>query len=192
MFPGDISTFRGITSPAYQNSPEESNPVSPGKLESISPSSKLIPSRFWKLIPRRARTRRPTLFKELFPQQDITGLSSAKSHGKVVVNVVLSYPQRSLFTLPIQQRYPQQSYYQHSARHHSSHRVLLSSMIARVSFLPAESSIRQVYSATESSSPTGILAVIIPSGSKIYSSTSAQDTTFRHSSRIHFPRQKHT
>ena len=42
--------------------------------------------------------------KGLFPYQDITGLSSAKSQGKVVVNVVLSYPQRSLFTLPIQQQ----------------------------------------------------------------------------------------
>ena len=135
-------------------------------MEFISPSSKLIPSKFWKLILHRTRTRRLAWFKELFPQQDITGLSSAKNQGKVVVNVVLPYPQRSLFTLPIQQRYPQQSYYQHSARHPSSHRVLLPSMVARVSFLPVESSICQVYFATKSSSPTGILAVIIPSGSK--------------------------
>ena len=48
--PAVHQTFKGITSPAVQNSPEEPNPVSPGKLEFISPNSKLIPSRFWKLI----------------------------------------------------------------------------------------------------------------------------------------------
>ena len=50
------------------------------------------------------------------------------------------------------------SYYQHSAKHLYSHRVLLPSMVVRVSFLPAESSIRQVYSPTELSSSIGILA----------------------------------
>ena len=34
-----------------KTSPGESNPASLRKLESISPSSKLIPSRFWKLTP---------------------------------------------------------------------------------------------------------------------------------------------
>ena len=42
------------------------------------------------------RTRRPTLFKELFPYQDITGLSSAKSHGKIVANAVFLSPARSI------------------------------------------------------------------------------------------------
>ena len=77
-------------------------------MEFISPSSKLIPSKFWKLILHRTRTRRLAWFKELFPQQDITGLSSAKSHGKSVVDEVFS-PQRSPSTLSVQQSsYPQQ------------------------------------------------------------------------------------
>ena len=101
-----------------------------------------------------------------------------------------SYPQRSLLALPIQQRYPQQVILNNTAECLFSHRVLLPSMVARVYFLPAESSIRQVYSPIELSSPTGILATIIPSGGKTYSSTSAQDMTSRHPSRIYFPKTK--
>ena len=98
MCPGGIPTFKGITSPAVQNFPRRVQSSPPGKLESISPSSKLIPSRFWKLIPRRARTRLPALFKELFPYQDITGLSSAKSHGKIVLGKVFLSPAESVKT----------------------------------------------------------------------------------------------
>ena len=121
--PAVYQTFSGVTSPIqFKTSPGESNPVPSGKLGSISPSSKLIPSRFWKLIPRRTRTRLPDLFKELFPYQDITGLSSAKSHGKVVVNTVLSYPQQVIIN--------------NSAKYLSPHRVLLPSKITRVLFSP--------------------------------------------------------
>ena len=52
LFPGSISNIQWSHFPnIVQIFPGESNPVSPGKLGSISPSSKLIPSRFWKLIP---------------------------------------------------------------------------------------------------------------------------------------------
>ena len=48
----------------------------------------------------------------------------------------------------------------------------------------------QSSSPTESSSPTGILAIIIPNGNEeSHSSTSAQDLSSRHPSRIYFPRR---
>ena len=59
---------------------------------------KFIPSRFWKLILYRARTRPPTLFKGYSPPELITGLSSAKIHGKIVLDEVLLSPAKSINT----------------------------------------------------------------------------------------------
>ena len=51
---------RSCLTNTVQYSPQKSPiKVSPGKLESISPSSKLIPSKLRKLTPLKARTRRP-------------------------------------------------------------------------------------------------------------------------------------
>ena len=101
-----------------------------------------------------------------------------------------SYPQRSLSTLPTQKRYPQQTIINNSAKHLYPHRVSLPSMVARVHFSPQSYSIRQVYSLTELSSPIGILATIIPSGSKSLFFNISPGVTSRHPSRIHFPRRK--
>ena len=65
--PAVYPTFSGITSPIqFKTSPRESNLV-PQESWNHLPSSKLIPSRFGKLIPRRARTRLPALFKSYVP-----------------------------------------------------------------------------------------------------------------------------
>ena len=125
--------LKNITNTA-QNFPKRVQSSSPGRLAFISPSSKLIPSKFWKLILRRARTRLPALFKELFPYQDITGLSSAKSHGKSVVDRVFLSPTKSIHTSNTA-RYPQRVILNNSAKA-SPHRVFLPSMVARISFSP--------------------------------------------------------
>ena len=68
--PAVHQTFKGITSsPAYQNFPKrvQSNPVPQERWNSYPQAISLSPVDSGSLSPRRARTRRPALFKELFP-----------------------------------------------------------------------------------------------------------------------------
>ena len=54
---------------------------------------KLIPNRFWSLIPRRVPTYlSPTMFRGYPPPEPITGLSLANYNGKIVLGEVLPIP----------------------------------------------------------------------------------------------------
>ena len=86
MFPGGIQTPSGAT-------PQYSLKSLPRRVESISPVGSLSPVDSGSLSPTEYE-RSPGFSQRLFPHQDITGLSSANYHGKIVP-AKSSYPQRS-------------------------------------------------------------------------------------------------
>ena len=63
---------------------------------------KLIPSRFCKLIPCEERTSLPSLFRVISSQGLITGLSSAKSHGRPLSAKFFQSPAEPIFGIPKQ------------------------------------------------------------------------------------------
>ena len=83
--------------PQFNTSPGESNPV-PQESWNSSPQAVSLPPVDSGAYPRRARTRPPALVKKLFPYQDITGLSSAKIHGNIVLDEVFLSPAKSINT----------------------------------------------------------------------------------------------
>ena len=119
--------------------------------------------------------------RQVYPQPKATErASSAKS----------PLPQRSLLTLPTPQGYPQQVIINNSTKYLSPHRVLLPSKVARVLCSPQSNAVARFIPQRSYLLLSVFLQLSSPA--KAYSSTSAQDTTSQHPSRIHFPRQKHT
>ena len=94
------------------------------------PSRKLIPSRFWKLVPYRVRTSLPSFIQSYSSQGLITGLSSANRPRRSS-----SYPQRSSSKVP-----------QHNLSTHPQRSLSLSSPEEFIIIIPSGS--KELYSST--------------------------------------------
>ena len=94
------------------SNPVQFRRVSPGKRNSYPQQVlKLIPSKFWKLVPCRIRTSLPSFIQSYSSQGLITGLSSANCHGRSPSAKFFQSPAEFIFGIPsgVYLWYPQQS-----------------------------------------------------------------------------------